>query len=71
MLDDEQLIKYLGVVRMMEENNRQSEEQIKADDVKISAQGEQAANPQQAEQNPGMENILGSLVNQTNEVPNG
>lgn len=44
-LDDNRLIKYLQVVRMMEEMNRSSEEQVKEDDVQISARGEQAAEP--------------------------
>lgn len=44
-LDDERLLKYLQVVRMMEEMNRSSEEQVKQDDVQISARGGQAADP--------------------------
>jgi len=47
MLDDERLIKYLGIVRMMEEMNRQKEEEVKEDDVFISARGgERASQPQ-------------------------
>ena len=68
-LDDERLIKYLSIVRMMEEMNRQKEEQVKEDDVEISARGEAAAEP-------GAEEILGSImapgnVNPNQEVPNG
>lgn len=43
-LDDERLLKYLSVVRMMEQSNKAAEEETKRDDVKISAVGEQAAN---------------------------
>jgi len=45
-LDDERLVKYLGIVRMMEEMNRGQEEQIKEDDVFISARGQAHAEPQ-------------------------
>jgi hypothetical protein len=46
-IDDERLVKYLGIVRMMEEMNRVKEEQVKADDVETAARGmEQAALPQ-------------------------
>lgn len=48
-IDDDRLIKYLGIVRMMEEMNRQKEQQVKSDDVNISAQANQ---PQQV--NPSM-----------------
>ena len=36
-MSDDRLVKYLGIVRQMEEMNRGSEEQIKQDDVEISA----------------------------------
>ncbi len=45
-LDDERLLKYLGIVRMMEEMNRSKEAQIKQDDVEISARGEASATPE-------------------------
>jgi len=46
-IDDERLIKYLGIVRMMEEMNRVKEDQIKSDDVETAARGlEQVAPPQ-------------------------
>ena len=46
-IDDERLVKYLGIVQMMEEMNRVKEEQIKSDDVETAARGmEQAASPQ-------------------------
>lgn len=67
--DDERLLKYLSLVRLMEEANRIQEERLKQDDVNISAQGEAAAEP-------GAEDLLGQLfaqgnVNQNQEVPNG
>ena len=43
-LDDDRLLKYLTIIRMMEETSRVKEEQVKADDVQISAR---AAEPQQ------------------------
>lgn len=45
-LDDDRLIKYWKVVQLMEEGNRAKEEQIKEDDVFISARGDALANPQ-------------------------
>jgi len=42
-MDDDQLVKYIGILNMMEERSRMKEEQIKEDDVQISARGEQAA----------------------------
>jgi len=48
-MGDDRLIKYINIVRMMEEMNRGKEEQIKEDDVRISANAnEQQQNPQQA-----------------------
>lgn len=45
-LDDDRLVKYLSIVRMMEEMNAVKEEEIKEDDVTISARGqERAQNP--------------------------
>lgn len=41
VMDDDTLIKYLNIVKMMEEENRRKEEQVKRDDVAISARGEQ------------------------------
>lgn len=43
-LDDDRFLKYLQVVRMMEEMNRRQEEEVKQDDVNISAR---AGEPQQ------------------------
>lgn len=71
MLDDENLIKYLQIVRLMENSNKVQENEIKQDDVQISAQGEQAAAmPQAGNPLAGQQGLQG-LVNQTNEVSNG
>lgn len=40
-IDDDRLLKYLQIVRLMEESNRVKEEQVKADDVNISARGQE------------------------------
>lgn len=69
-LDDDRLLKYLQIVRLMEEGNRQKEEQIKQDDVAISASGGQAA-PPSAEQYLGEQGAPLGQQNPTNEVPNG
>lgn len=51
-MDNDELIKYLKIVGMMEEINRAKEEQIKVDDVTISARGQEGQ--QVPSQNPGM-----------------
>jgi len=43
-LDDEKLLKYLGVVRSMEEMGKAEEQQIKTEDVAIAAQGQKIGN---------------------------
>ena len=40
-MDDERLLKYLGIVRAMEEMNKSQEEAIKREDVGIAAEGQQ------------------------------
>lgn len=40
-MDDARLVRYLSIIRMMEENNRMRETQVKADDVAISERGSQ------------------------------
>lgn len=45
-MDDDKLVKYLQIVMDMEEHNRAQEQQVKEDDVTVSAVGEQAATPQ-------------------------
>ena len=56
-MDDDRLIKYLSVIRMMEEGNQREEEQIKKDDVTISAQASesQQQNPM-GQQGPAPQN---------------
>jgi len=67
-MDDDRLMKYMQIVRMLEEINRQKEEQVKSDDVEISAKGEQAANPQM-QMNPQMSEMMsGQVQNQPSEV---
>jgi len=39
-IDDDRLVKYLGIVRMMEEMNKVEEEKNKADDLAITEQSE-------------------------------
>jgi hypothetical protein len=46
-LDDDRLLKYLSIIRMMEETNHQQESQIKKDNVNISARAEEGILPQQ------------------------
>jgi hypothetical protein len=66
-MDDEKLVKYLAIVKMMEEGNKREEEQIKVDDVSISAQGgTQQPSPMQ---NPGFEES--SFQEQTINEPIG
>jgi len=40
-LDDERLMKYLQIVRLMETNNKNSEEEIKQDDLLIASRGQE------------------------------
>jgi hypothetical protein len=63
-MDDNRLVKYLGIIRMMEKINQREEEEVKADDVTVSARGEEIALPAQSmnpmsqdigEQQPSME----------------
>lgn len=39
-MDHDNLLKYIGIIRIIEAHNQQKEEQVKADDVNISAQGQ-------------------------------
>jgi len=65
-MDDDRLIKFMNIVKMMEEMSRQEELENKSDDLKISAQ---AAEPQQNV--PGVGSLLQELPNnQLSEVPN-
>jgi len=63
-MDDETFLKYLQFINMMEEKNRQSEEQVKADDVTVSARGEQMVEPQRPQIPPAM----GEQLTQPSEV---
>jgi len=68
-MDDDRLMKYMQMIRMFEEMNRQQEEKVKQDDVKISAQGEQAANPQmQMNSQMPKQQMSGQEQNQPSEV---
>ena len=65
-MDDDRLIKYLGLIRMMEQNARMQEEKVKEDDINISAR---AAEPQQNV--PAVGGLLQELPQQQPlEVPN-
>lgn len=61
-LDDDRLLKYLQIVKMMEELNRQSEEEVKREDVNISVM----ANESQ-QQVPQVGGLFGELPNQQAE----
>lgn len=60
-MDADQIVKYLSMIRMMEEMNRVQEKGVKADDVQISAEGEHGA---QAQQNPLQEQFSEEIINQ-------
>ncbi len=49
-MDDDRLTKYMNIISQMEEMGRMKEEQVKEDDVAISAQGEQIAAQQMQQQ---------------------
>jgi hypothetical protein len=57
-MDDDKLMKYFTIIKMMEQSNRKQEQQIKADDVTISAQVSQ----------PGSENPVGQPQQQQNQT---
>lgn len=66
-MDDERLMKYISIIRMMEEMNRAKEEQVKEDDVQISAR---ANEPEQKV--PQVGGLLEEIPTQEPvEVPNG
>ena len=46
LMDDDRLLKYFSMIQMMEEMSRSKEEQIKSDDVVISAKGQEALGEQ-------------------------
>lgn len=50
-MDDDKLVKYMSIIQMFEEMSRQQEQQVKGEDVAISAEGPnlaQQASPQQS-----------------------
>ncbi len=69
-MTQDQLLKSFQIVKLMEELAHAKEEQVKEDDVNISARAEQAAMPQMQEI-PGGQQILGQPMNNMSEVPNG
>jgi len=50
-MEDDRLIKYLNIISTMEEMGRVKEEQVKEDDVAISARGEKASEMNELSQN--------------------
>lgn len=64
-MDDDRLLKYFSMIRMMEEDNARNEERVKQDDVMISAEGERSAQPMQQQTMSGITgmNITNSEVN--------
>jgi hypothetical protein len=66
-LDDDRLVKYLSIVRMMEEMNAVKEEEIKEDDVTISARGQERAQNPLA--NPPLPDMTGMEQLQMPEQP--
>ena len=75
-IDDDRLVKYLGIIRMMENMSKVDEEEIKEADVAIASKGqeigEQLVGANQAPQNiPEVEGLLRELPQQQPvEVPN-
>lgn len=69
-MTQKQILQSFQIVKLMEEMAHAKEEQVKEDDVQISARAEQAAAPQM-QGNPGGQQIPGQLMNNMSEVPNG
>lgn len=67
-IDDERLVKYLTIIKSMEDFNQRQEEKLKERDVQISAEGEASAQPK-------AEELLGAIMsqgqNQNQEVTGG
>ena len=68
-MDDDRLLKYLSIVRMMEQMNKVQENQVKSDDVTVSAQGEASVPPAQPQ--PPMPQGVGELEQTNLEVSDG
>lgn len=49
-MDDNRIVRYLGLIKMMEESSQREEEQIKTDDIFISQRAEEDALPQLQQQ---------------------
>ena len=69
-LSQDQLLKSMQIVKLMEEMARAKEEQVKEDDVRISARANEAAQPQMQGQ-PGGPQLAQNQNQQMPEVPNG
>ncbi|NGX36876.1 MAG: hypothetical protein K1000chlam2_00021 [Chlamydiae bacterium] len=67
-MDDERIVKYLAIIRSMEDMNRVRENQIKAEDVQISAIGQEIGQPQQQ---PVVPQGTPEFQQQSTEVLNG
>ena len=67
-MDDDRLVKYLELISMMEEMGRQKEEQVKQDDVEISARGEMAATSQMPSVPQGNQGVSEGIQQQPTEV---
>ncbi|MDX1532810.1 MAG: hypothetical protein R3230_01235 [Nitrosopumilaceae archaeon] len=59
-LDDDRILKYIGIIKAMEEMSRQDEIEVKKDDVAIAAEGEQIG-----------EQIAQPALPQLNQLPTG
>lgn len=60
-MDADKIVKYLGIIKLMEDMNKPEEREIKQDDIQVSAEGERAA---QSSQNPSLTGVLGNINNQ-------
>lgn len=70
-LSNDQLLKALQIVKLLEGDARLKEEQVKQDDVEISVQANEAANGQVPMNAAGDESLMQQLAQQPPEVPNG
>lgn len=70
-IDDERLLKYLTIIQMMEDHSKSQEEEIKKDDIAISAQA--AQEEQQSMPNQAIEQMMTQVPqqNQQQGVLNG
>lgn len=68
-MDDNRLLRYLSMVRMMEEISQREENQVKSDDVVVSARGEASVPPAQPQ--PAMPQGMGEQEQINLEVSDG